>query len=175
MNNLTYFINQTFIHNQTLKLINQNESNQTKDTLESINSLTMENKYHWGLLTLIIIMALVLFIMMAVLILPKSVQDSLLQFCFRQTSDSSFNYIDVGLYKTRHSIYRKEIYSLMLGRKTIKPNNIGLATIIDKSIESDLDSNKNEDDLVKLNDKNLDPRPNHQSCSNDEVKCHLNI
>ncbi|XP_018646595.1 hypothetical protein Smp_162390 [Schistosoma mansoni] len=67
-----------------------------------------------GLIALVSLMALILLIMTAILLLPKSIQDNVFQLVLNQTPDQTFNYIDVGLYKTRHSIYRKEIYSLAM-------------------------------------------------------------
>ncbi|TNN16947.1 hypothetical protein EWB00_000070 [Schistosoma japonicum] len=67
-----------------------------------------------GLIALVSLMALILLIMTAVLLLPKSIQDNVFQLVLHQTPDQTFNYIDVGLYKTRHSIYRKEVYSLAM-------------------------------------------------------------
>ncbi|CAH8587623.1 unnamed protein product [Schistosoma turkestanicum] len=67
-----------------------------------------------GLIALVSLMALILFIMTAILLLPKSIQDNVFQLILHQAPDQTFNYIDVGLYKTRHSIYRKEVYSLAM-------------------------------------------------------------
>ncbi|CAH8675673.1 hypothetical protein MS3_00004172 [Schistosoma haematobium] len=67
-----------------------------------------------GLIALVSLMALILLIMTAILLLPKSIQDNVFQLVLHQTPDQTFNYIDVGLYKTRHSIYRKEVYSLAM-------------------------------------------------------------
>ncbi|VDP42826.1 unnamed protein product [Schistosoma margrebowiei] len=67
-----------------------------------------------GLIALVSMMALILLIMTAILLLPKSIQDNVFQLVLHQTPDQTFNYIDVGLYKTRHSIYRKEVYSLAM-------------------------------------------------------------
>ncbi|KAK4474886.1 hypothetical protein MN116_001996 [Schistosoma mekongi] len=67
-----------------------------------------------GLIALVSLMALILLIMTAVLLLPKSIQDNVFQLVLHQAPDQTFNYIDVGLYKTRHSIYRKEVYSLAM-------------------------------------------------------------
>ncbi|TGZ61949.1 hypothetical protein CRM22_007713 [Opisthorchis felineus] len=67
-----------------------------------------------GLIVMLIILSLTLFFMCLLLLLPKSAQDAVFRFISRQSPDQSFNYIDVGLYKTRHSMYRKEVYSMAM-------------------------------------------------------------
>ncbi|OON19218.1 hypothetical protein X801_04917 [Opisthorchis viverrini] len=63
---------------------------------------------------MLVILSLTLFFMCLLLLLPKSAQDAVFRFISRQSPDQSFNYIDVGLYKTRHSMYRKEVYSMAM-------------------------------------------------------------
>ncbi|GAA51377.1 hypothetical protein CLF_106010 [Clonorchis sinensis] len=67
-----------------------------------------------GLIVMLVVLSLTLFFMCLLLLLPKSAQDAVFRFISRQSPDQSFNYIDVGLYKTRHSMYRKEVYSIAM-------------------------------------------------------------
>ncbi|VDQ07743.1 unnamed protein product [Trichobilharzia regenti] len=90
-----------------------------------------------GLIALVSLMAFVLLVMIATLLLPKSIQDNLFQLILNQTPDQTFNYIDVGLYKTRHSIYRKEVYSLaMQGNQYRKREETHTLLSSDKSSNS---------------------------------------
>ncbi|KAF8564603.1 hypothetical protein P879_04843 [Paragonimus westermani] len=76
------------------------------------DDLTVENG-SW-VLAMFVILSLVLLLMIVLLSLPKSMQDSVFRCVSRESPDQTFNYIDVGLYKTRHSMYRKEVYSLAM-------------------------------------------------------------
>ncbi|CAH8650826.1 unnamed protein product, partial [Heterobilharzia americana] len=89
-----------------------NTSNINNSVMSLVNSEKVELQP--GLIALVSLMAFILLIMIATLLLPKSIQDNIFQLILNQTPDQTFNYIDVGLYKTRHSIYRKEVYSLAM-------------------------------------------------------------
>lgn len=105
-----------------------------------------------------VLLSLILLFMLILLCLPKSVQDTVIQWITRQTPDQSFNYIDVGLYKTRHSMYRKEVYSLAMqtNRKTkagttiISPGSKCLTQQIDTSSNNIIISNNN---VINTDDK----------------------
>ncbi|KAL3311720.1 hypothetical protein Ciccas_009697 [Cichlidogyrus casuarinus] len=72
------------------------------------------DSYHLGLIILIVFLSLVLFLMISALLASISQQDPFK--CLCKDSKENFNYIDIGLYKTRHSMYRKEIYSRAMKR-----------------------------------------------------------
>lgn len=72
-----------------------------------------------GLITMMVLLSTILLCMIILLTLPKSIQDSIFNFVLQQHPEQSFSYIDVGLYKTRHTMYRKEVFSqMMCGRSS---------------------------------------------------------
>ncbi|VDP67132.1 unnamed protein product [Echinostoma caproni] len=84
-------------------------------------SVEINTDYRSSLVAMMIFLALILLFMLILLCLPKSAQDTVIRWITRQNPDQSFNYIDVGLYKTRHSMYRKEVYSLAMQTNRRRP------------------------------------------------------
>ncbi|VEL27587.1 unnamed protein product [Protopolystoma xenopodis] len=78
---------------------------------------TLDEDKSPSLVVLLIALSGFLMLMIISLFLPKHVQDQLFRLLLRQKPDQSFNYIDVGLYKTRHSMYRKEIFSAVMRKR----------------------------------------------------------
>ncbi|CAH8668355.1 unnamed protein product [Heterobilharzia americana] len=112
-----------------------NTSNINNSVMSLVNSEKVELQP--GLIALVSLMAFILLIMIATLLLPKSIQDNIFQLILNQTPDQTFNYIDVGLYKTRHSIYRKEVYSLAMQGNQYKKKDEGHTLLSNnKSISS---------------------------------------
>ncbi|VEL24846.1 unnamed protein product [Protopolystoma xenopodis] len=65
--------------------------------------------YRWPLSLMIFGLSLILLVMIISVLLPRKMQDVLFTACCLSNSEN-FNYIDIALYKTRHSMYRKEVY-----------------------------------------------------------------
>ncbi|TPP66344.1 hypothetical protein FGIG_11882 [Fasciola gigantica] len=106
-------------------MISDNSLNRTESS-SWFHSVEINADYRHSLIAMMVLLALVLLFMLILLCLPKSVQDTIIRCITRQNPDQSFNYIDVGLYKTRHSMYRKEVYSLAMqtnrGKRTARAN-----------------------------------------------------
>ncbi|KAL3317729.1 hypothetical protein Ciccas_003606 [Cichlidogyrus casuarinus] len=80
----------------------------------SANNDEDSNPYKIHLILLISLLALVLVWMILCVITPKSLE-WFLCIC-RNNKEGKFNYIDMALYRTRHSMYRKEVYSANMRR-----------------------------------------------------------
>lgn len=67
-----------------------------------------DDKYKPQLFALISVLSFVLFMMIVFMILPMQYQNCIMELFSSKVG--KFSYIDIGLYKTRHSMYRKEVY-----------------------------------------------------------------
>ncbi|CAH8593529.1 unnamed protein product [Dicrocoelium dendriticum] len=104
------------------QLTEQCATNGSSTSVQNVNGETPAD-YSGGLFVMMFLLTCILFMMVILLLLPKSVQDAIFRWISCQGPDASFNYIDVGLYKTRHSMYRKEVYSLAMQRNHLKGTN----------------------------------------------------
>lgn len=78
---------------------------------------TPDSQQHPGLIVLIALLAGFLLFLIVMLLFPAGCQNRLCRLLRGDTEN--FNYIDVGLYKTRHSMYRKEIYLQQMRRSLV--------------------------------------------------------
>lgn len=145
-------------------MINVSTSNRTEST-NWFHSIEINTDYRSSLVAMMVLLSLILLFMLILLCLPKSVQDTVIQWITRQTPDQSFNYIDVGLYKTRHSMYRKEVYSLaMQTNRRTKPSTT-ITSPESKCLAQQIDASSNN--IIISNNNVIDSDDKHNSSIRD--------
>ena len=106
--------------------------NKTSDQL-------FDNQYNLPLTILIVFLSLILITMMFSLITHSGMFGKSINICNKCRGPKKFNYINVGLFKTRHSIYRSEVYKQsMRSKNSSKPppgNRMKLKAINERAKE----------------------------------------